>query len=71
MSYTWDTCHIGSLCQVMDGSGKWEYNYTAQGLESSRSYQPSGVNWQMETSRNWHRGRLIEEDAALGSYIEV
>ena len=70
VSYTWDTCHIGSLCQVMDGSGKWEYGYTAQGLESRRSYQPSGVNWQIETSRNWHRGRLIGETLPSGRILK-
>ena len=70
VSYTWDTCHIGSLCGVTDGSGQWEYDYTVQGLESSRSYQPVGVNWQIETSRDWHQGRLIGETLPSGRILK-
>ena len=70
VSYTWDSCHRGSLCRVVDGGGQWAYGYTVHGLESSRSYRPVGVSWQLETSQVWDRGRLLRKSLPSGRQLE-
>jgi len=42
ITYTWDTCRIGKLCQVQDGAGTRTYDYDAFGRVKSQVWAPTG-----------------------------